>query len=65
MGDFVLYDTAGGRMMRALVKRRHRDGSITLEPYFRQDANGNDCGAFQGCFTVRLAADNVRQLSDS
>lgn len=40
--------------MRAVVKAVHKDKSVTVEPYFYQDQDGNDVGSFQGGVTVRL-----------
>lgn len=51
--------------MRALVKKRHRDGSVTVEPYFLQDAAGKDQGVFQGGFTLRIAGDDIQTVLES
>jgi hypothetical protein len=46
-GDFVLYSNGCG-FIRALVKRAHRDGSVTVEPYFFQKADGTYMAGFIG-----------------
>lgn len=62
---FVTYNTRSGQTMRALVKKRHRDGSVTVEPYFLQDAAGKDQGVFQGGFTLRIAGDDIQTVLES
>ena len=65
MSNFVTYKARNSQTMRARVIRRHRDGSVTVEPYFWLDANGKDNGVFQGGFTLRLPVEDVQSLSDA
>jgi hypothetical protein len=59
---FVAYEMNGGGLMRAWVETRHRDGSMTVQPWWCLDDKGNDCGAFQGGFKVRLRPSDVLPL---
>lgn len=56
--NFVFYKTMSGHVMRALVVKAHRDGGVTVEPYFLQSPSGGDKpgGSFMGGFTLRLSA---------
>lgn len=60
MSKFVVYTAGCGMMMRALVKRRHRDGSLSVEPYFWQTEQGRDTGTFQGGHVIRLEEAETR-----
>lgn len=50
--------------MRALVKRRHRDGSLSVEPYFWQTEAGHDTGPFQGGQIIRLNETDTTPCAD-
>lgn len=54
MAKFIYYQAAGGATMRAAVRTRHRDGDLTVEPFFYQDATGKDVLPFQGGFKLRI-----------
>jgi hypothetical protein len=58
MTKFVTYTTQTNATMRAAIRTQHRDGSVTVEPFFYQK-DGNDIGMFQGGHTLRLTADQV------
>ncbi|HEV2674181.1 MAG TPA: hypothetical protein VGV37_06525 [Aliidongia sp.] len=53
MADFMTYRTAHCGPMRAKILTRHRDGDVTVEPFFFQE-DGNDTGSFQGGYKVRV-----------
>lgn len=54
MAKFIFYRTQTGSIMRAIVKTQHRDGTLTVEPYFYQDAVGQDVMPFQGGHKLRI-----------
>ena len=54
MATFIFYRTGGGSIMRAAVRAKHRDGDLTVEPFFYQDAVGEDVMPFQGGFKLRI-----------
>ena len=56
MTKFIVYRAAVAAFMRARVIARHRNGDVTVEPWFWQDGAGNDIGAFQGGYKVRVPA---------
>lgn len=60
-GSFVLY-TVRSATYRSLVKTVHRDGTVTVEPYFQVGDDGKDTGAFCGGFVVRVQASRCRPL---
>lgn len=63
IGSFVTYQTGGGtNTLRAKVLRNHKDGSVTVEPYFLLDEAGNDLPGFFGG-KVRLYVADVRPLT--
>lgn len=56
-GQSVWYQNGRGLTFRALVRVLHRDGSVSVEPYFQTDrATGRDIGVYQGGHRVRLDA---------
>lgn len=59
MPNFLVYRTQTGHLMRAKVVTRHRDGDVTVEPWFWQDEAGKDTGCFQGGHKVRVPASYV------
>ena len=58
---FVFYRTQTGHVMRAKVLTRHRDRSVTVEPFFWQTPDFTDepAGCFQGGHTVRVPASHL------
>lgn len=46
-GDFVEYD-CGGRVITAIVRRAHRDGTVTVEARHELDAERRPCGCYLG-----------------
>jgi hypothetical protein len=54
MADFLTYLTAHCGAMRAKILTRHRDGDVTVEPFFFVGKEGKDTGPFQGGHKVRV-----------
>ena len=59
MTDFVVYRTQGGDLLPAAVRTRHREGDLTVEPFFHIDPAGKDLGGFQGEFKLRIGAQHI------
>lgn len=61
--QLVIYRTGLGDELRAAVRTRHRDGDLAVEPWFYVDEQGEDTGAFQGGFKLRIGAEHVIQAA--
>lgn len=61
-GAFATYEVANGEKVLAVVRRAHRDGSVTVETRHRLNRDGEPCGCYLGYrFTlpVTLLTENV------